>query len=114
MRLPEFYIGDPDVMAATATTVFESNAANLVAAISLEDSDRAQQVNVVRRPQRSGNSGARGASGGGNSSFGRRRGVVLCKTHSRYGREAFRCDKPDTCAMRDILKSPGNGPAGRN
>ena len=93
-----------DEMAATATTIYQSNAANLVSSVALDDGPVAQ-VNAVRRPQRQGNgsSGARGASGGGNQSSGRRR-VVLCKTHSRYGREAFRCDRPETCAMRDIIK----------
>ena len=103
-----------DEMAATATTVLQSNASTSVSSITLDDGEFTVQinaVNAVRRPQRSGNGGgsARGASGGG-----RRRGAMLCKTHSRYGRDAFRCDKPDTCAMRDIIKSPGNAPAGRN
>ena len=100
-----------DEMAATATTVFQSNAANIVSSVALDDSSSPAQVNAVRHPQRSSAGGTRGASGGGNP---RRRGVVLCKTDSRYGREAFRCDKPDSCAMRDILKTPENGPAGRN
>ena len=105
------FMASLDEMAATATTVYQANADASISALSLDDSSSAAvQVNAVRLPQRPGR------SNGSNNSNGRRRGIVLCKTHSRYGRDTFRCDKPDSCAMRDVLKAPlaGNGPAGRN
>ena len=105
-----------DEMAATATTVYQSNAAASISALSLVDAGVVGQVNAVRRQQRSG--GPRPSSGRNNSGSGGRQrgGVVLCKTHSRYGRDTYRCDRPDSCPMHDILKAPpaGNGPAGRN
>ena len=109
-----------DEMAATATTVYQANAAALVSSVAaLNVSDGYGQVNAVnavqrRQPPRPGNAprqgNTRGSSGGNN----RRRGVVLCKTHSHYGRETYRCDRPESLAMRDIIKPPGNAPAGRN
>ena len=99
-----------DEMAATATTVYQANAAALVSSVDLDDNARAQ-VNAVRRPPRQ--SGGRSSGNSGNSR--RRGGVSLCKTHSNYGRDAFKCDRPGSCPMRDVLKTPpsGNAPAGR-
>ena len=41
----------------------------------------------------------------------------LCRLHNTYGRDAFRCDKPSTCPMRNVIRTTplpsGNGPAGR-
>ena len=40
----------------------------------------------------------------------------VCRLHSTYGRDAFRCDKPTTCPMRNVIRTTplsGNGPAGR-
>ena len=68
------------------------------------------KVNTVWRPPCS--SGSRGPSSSSNTSSGRRRGgTVLCKTYSRYD---YRCDRPESCQMRDIIKTPGNAPAGRD
>ena len=97
-----------DEMAATATTVYQANAAALVFSMA---SDDLVQVNAVRRPpvRPSG-----GRSAGNNS--GGRGSVALCKTHSHYRRDTFRCDRPESCPMRDMLKTPpsGNAPAGRD
>ena len=101
-----------DDMAATATAIYETNASASVSSLTLDD-DSPAQVNAVRRPVRQ-HSGRGDANSTGNP---RRRGggFSLCKTHSRYGREAFKCDRPGSCPMRDVTKSPpsGNGPAGR-
>ena len=97
-----------DEMATTATTVYQANAAALVSAVSAESP---VQVNAVHRPSGRGGSSGRGSSG-------RRRGNAVCKTHSRYGCDAYKCDRPDSCPMKDMLKPPpppsGNAPAGRN
>ena len=99
-------IDDLDELATTATTVYESNAAALVSSVA---SDDVAQVNAVRRSPR-----PRPQGNGGNPR--RRAGVTLCKTHSRYGRDAYKCDRPDFCPMRDIVRVPsaGNASAGRD
>ena len=40
----------------------------------------------------------------------------VCRIHKRYGRDAFRCDQPETCSMRNQIRTTplpsGNSPAG--
>ena len=40
---------------------------------------------------------------------------VVCDRHLQYGRRAFECERPDSCPMKDFVRSrpSGNGPAGR-
>ena len=84
-----------DEMARTANCVLQSNTASRVNTLIREDT-----VSAVRRP--SPRRSARPSTGD------------LCRTHSRYGQDAFRCDRPAVCPMKDVVRSPpGNGPAGR-
>ena len=41
-----------------------------------------------------------------------RQGYV-CATHSRFGANAFRCNDPSRCILKDVIKRQGNGRAGR-
>ena len=91
-----------DEMAKTANNILQASASSKVASVSSADPEAA--VAAVRRPSRPPP---------------RRRDV--CRLHQRYGRDAFRCDKPDSCSMRNTIrttplppKPAGNGPAGGN
>ena len=101
-----------DDMARTANGILQSNVAARISALSLSRAD--DQVAALRRtptprssrrppasPRRSGSSPARSAA------------PSLCRTHARYGEDAFKCDRPSSCPMRTITRSPGNAPAGR-
>ena len=44
---------------------------------------------------------------------------TLCAIHARYGKEAYKCQSPNSCKMRHVVRprpppstAPGNGPAG--
>ena len=103
-----------DDMARTANGILQSNVAARISALThCQDAD---QVAALRRtptsssrsfrrqptsPRRSGSSPARSSASS------------LCRTHARYGEDAFKCDRPSSCPMRTITRSPGNGPAGR-
>ena len=97
-----------DDMAMTANSVLQSNAAARINALSLQDN---AEVAAIRRSSgpRSPRSPRRPrpppSAGSGTSG--------LCRTHSRYGQYAFRCDRPASCPMRAVTRVPGNGPAGR-
>ena len=102
-----------DDMARSAGSLLQTNAAARLSALSL--SPESEQVAALRRapaprssrrppppsPRRSGSSPSRPA------------GLSLCRTHARYGEDAFKCDRPASCPMRSVTRSPGNGPAGR-
>ena len=92
-----------DEMAKTANNILQANASSKIAAVSATVSK--PEVAAVRRPPRPQPSSAR------------RRDVF--RLHQRYGRDAFRCDKPDSCSMRNVIRTTplpprfsGNGTAG--
>ena len=95
-------IDDLDEMAEMATTVYQANANASAVVNSVSDG---AAINAIRRPPQPRSSGPSAAN--------RRRG--LCRRHSRFGRDAHRCDRPESCPMRDFTRPPqsGNGPAGR-
>ena len=92
-----------DDMAKSATSILQSNAAARISALSVQDEP---QVSAVRRP--SGGRSPRRPRGTASPSRS-----ALCRTHARYGQDAFRCDKPSSCPMHSVIRTPGNGPAGR-
>ena len=89
-----------DDMAKTANNILQSNAAARVCALQ-DDA----QVAAIHRPA-AGRSPRRGQRPATSSSS-------LCRTHARYGQDAFRCDRPSSCPMKTIVRAPGNGTAGR-
>ena len=91
-----------DDMARAANSILQSNAAARISALSSSTEDL--RIAAVRRP--SGTRSPRPLPPAGHSDG-------LCRTHVRYGRDAFRCDKPSSCPMRSVTRTPGNGPAGR-
>ena len=100
-----FSMDSLDEMAATATTVYQANAAALISSVA---SDDLVQVNAVRRPpvRPSGGRSASNNSGGRGS-------VALCKTHLHYRRDTFRCDRPDArCATCSRLRRRETLPPG--
>ena len=94
-----------DDMARTANNILQSNASGRLAALTLSDSD---QVAAVRRPSQRSFGRNPPRTSDANSS--------LCRTHARYGQDAFRCDRPSACPMRGVVRpsNSGNGPAGRH
>ena len=88
-----------DDMAKTANSILQSNASARINALSTATEDL--QVTAVRRPRPPRPAAAAGTAGS------------LCRTHVRYGQDAFRCDRPASCPMHSVVRSPGNGPAGR-
>ena len=89
-----------DEMAKTANNILQASASSKITSVAVDD----PVVAAVRRPSRP-------------PPPLRRRDV--CRLHQRYGRDAFRCDKPDTCSMRNVIrttplppKTSGNAPAG--
>ena len=95
-----------DDMAKTAKGILQSNAAARISAAQLPDAE----VAAVRRPQIAGR--ASGSSNPRTTADGD--GSGLCRTHIRYGQDAFKCDRPASCPMRSVIKPrSGNGPAGR-
>ena len=93
-----------DAMAKTANSILQLNAAARISALAVSIDDL--QVSAVRRPPP-----PRPARGTGTSSTAGP--GSLCRTHTRYGQDAFRCDKPSSCPMRSVVRTPGNGSAGR-
>ena len=101
-----------DDMAKTANSILQSNAAARINALSQQFDDA--QVSSVRRPPAARSAPRRPPpSPSSSSSPTRQRGNYLCRTHDRYGQDAFRCDRPGSCPMRSVVRAPGNGPAGR-
>ena len=100
-----------DDMARTANSILQSNASARISALSANDDVRPQgdaQVAALRRPSVARSPRRpRGRPASPSSS------AALCRTHHRYGQDAFRCDKPSSCPMRSVIRLPGNGPAGR-
>ena len=98
-----------DEMAERATMVYQANSTCLVNSV-FYDGPPTALVNAVssssRRPPR-----PPGQSG---QSSGRCRGLCCC--HDCYGRDAFQCDRPAMCPMRNNTCAPpaGNTPAGRD
>ena len=88
-----------DDMAKTAGSILQSNAAARISALSIQDSVE-PQLSAVRRPS-GGRSPRRPRAASPSRS-------ALCRTHARYGQDAFRCDKPSSCPMRAVVRSPGN------
>ena len=89
-----------DEMANTAGNILQSNVAATacVCSASVSASSEEPSVAAVRRPAP-------------------KKKDQLCRLHSTYGRDAFRCDKPTTCPMKNVIRTtplPGNGPAGRH
>ena len=106
-----------DDMAKTASSILQSNVAARVSALA-EDAE----VAALRRPSPSVRSNRRAPDSGASSHDGGRDGgresgrdgSDLCRTHVRYGRDAFKCDRPLSCSMRSVIRPrSGNGPAGR-
>ena len=87
-----------DDMARTADSILQSNTSSRINALGLTSDD---QVAAVRRPSPH-RSAARPSPG-----------RDLCRTHSRYGQDAYRCDRPSVCPMRNVIRTPGNANAGR-
>ena len=90
-----------DEMATTAGNILQANVASTSRLCAVTDSGAASvgeaAVAVVRRPPP-------------------KKKDSLCRLHNTYGRDAFRCDKPATCPMKNVIRTtpfPGNGPAGR-
>ena len=88
-----------DEMAVTASNIFQANVAatTRVCAVSTNAPPDDTSVAAVRRPSP-------------------KKKDSLCQLHSTYGRDAFHCDKPTTCSMRNVIRTTpllGNGPAGR-
>ena len=54
------------------------------------------EVNAVGPPRSSGRQG------------------YVCATHARFGANAFRCNDPSRCILKDVIKRQGNGRAGRH
>ena len=95
-----------DDMAKAAKSILESNAAARISAAQVVDA----QVAAVRRPQ----SSRRGAGDAAPAVSTDADNAGLCRTHVRYGHDAFKCDRPTSCPMRSVIKPrSGNGPAGR-
>ena len=98
-----------DDMAKTASNILQSNVAARVSALA-EDAE----VAALRRPGPSVRSNRRAPDSAAASHDGGRDGSDLCRTHARYGRDAFKCDRPLSCSMRSVIRPrSGNGPAGR-
>ena len=86
---------DLDEMAEKATDIYQANALALVSAVSTPSEVFSPSVNAVRQPPPPRQSGPPGSSSGN-----RRRG--LCRRHSCFGRDAHRCDRPESCPMHDF------------
>ena len=103
-----------DDIAKTAKNILQSNAAARISAVQSEVLDdslaTAEQVSALRRAPRPAQSPRRSLGSSGTTEGS----DVVCKTHARYGRDAFKCDRPSTCHMRSMVRPrSGNGPAGR-
>ena len=93
-----------DDMATTAGNILQSTSSSRVAAaLSPPETVSVAAVTSQRRPARRPPPPAARRSD-------------VCRIHKRYGRDAFRCDQPDTCSMRNQIRTTplpsGNSPAG--
>ena len=96
-----------DDMAKTANSILQSNAAARVSALAVD-----AEVAALRRPNPPSRTNSCAPDAGAASSAGD--GPDLCPTHVRYGRDAFKCDRPLSCSMRSVIRPrSGNAPAGR-
>ena len=81
-----------DDMATTSGNILQSSSSSWVAAIS---SPAVAAVSAPRRPPRRSD---------------------VCRIRKRYGKDAFRCDQPETCSMKNQFRTTplpsGNSPAG--
>ena len=94
-----------DDMAKTAGDILQSNASARISALAQSSQlahDFDDHVALVQR------NSPRPASSSALSND-------LCKTHVRYGRDAFKCDRPGSCPMARVTsrRPSGNGNAGR-